>query len=158
MHVNWIPIINTVVSHKRWISKNSKLEETMEMKSLKKNLDLKITILHLLCDPINYDLQRRCSIIGGNTGLRGLMGLWTNLHKLKEGSLHCMNTLNDSLSLLKRLSVNDNFKSVYIINCCRTINANLLKETNLSTKTKGPVPTVVSLRRFHCSNSQGSGI
>ena len=31
----------------------------------------------------------------------------------QKGSLHCMSTLNDSLSLLK--SVTDNFKSVYIL-------------------------------------------
>ena len=52
--------------------------------------------------------------------IRGLMGLWINAPNtdkmfvsLKEGSLHCISTLNNSLSLLK--SVNDNFKSVYII-------------------------------------------
>ena len=52
--------------------------ETMEMKSLKKNLALKIKILHLLRD------------LNGQTFIT-----------LKEDSLHYMSTLNDSLSLLK---------------------------------------------------------
>ena len=48
----------------------------MEMiKSLKKNLALKITILHLLHDPMIFkfkegDVQ---SLIGGNTGLLGVI-------------------------------------------------------------------------------------
>ena len=85
--------------------------ETMEMKSLKKNLALKITILHLLRDPM---ISKK--VFGGNTGLHGLINGAMDVQTfitLKEGSLHCMSTLNDSLSLLK--SVNDNFKSVYII-------------------------------------------
>ena len=61
----------------------------------------------------------------------GLMGLWINASNidklsynyyvsLKEGSLHCMSTLNDSLSLLK--SVNDNFKKclhhdLHVVQC-----------------------------------------
>ena len=79
--------------------------DTMEMKSLKRNLALKITILHLLRDPMIF-----------KEGVQSLKGIqdytssdWGYGQIFKEDSLHCIiiSTLNDSLSLLK--SVTDNF-------------------------------------------------
>ena len=89
-HVNWIHNKHSSLFPKvQSVFKLDHFLETMEMKSLKKNLALKITILHLLRDPIIFK-EGAQSLEGIATGLRGL--IWTNLHNtqrsLRQSTLH----------------------------------------------------------------------
>ena len=63
--------------------------ETIEMKSLKRNLALKITILHLLSDPMIFK-EGDQSLEEYRTTSSDGPGLWTNLHNIqrRQSTLH----------------------------------------------------------------------